>query len=54
MEDKILKVNNPDEGKTDFSRKQKELVCVCVGGGGGAQIEPPSTFLALNFCSLTN
>ena len=24
------------------------------GGGGGGQIDPPSIFLALNFCSLTD
>ena len=24
------------------------------GGGGGRQIDPPSIFLALNFCSLTD
>ena len=25
-----------------------------LGGGGGGQIDPPSIFLALNFCSLTD
>ena len=28
-------------------------VCVCVGGGGG-HFNPPSIFLALNFCFLTD
>ena len=31
-----------------------DLTLEGVRGGGGNQSDPPSIFLALNFCSLTN